>query len=236
MRISIIIPAKDEEKRLPAFLSEVIQYCLRSQHRYEIIIVDDGSKDQTVRQAECFRSAFAALKVISLGKNYGKGYAVRQGMLTAQGDVALFLDADGSTKPLEIERNLDWLCKGYDVVIGSRVLQDETSKVNARIYRQWIGGIFNFLVSRSLIKGIKDTQCGFKMFKKEVIPQLFEPMKLSGFGFDLEILYLAQRMKLSVKEVPVSWSHVSGSKVHMIKDSLRMALNIWQIKRIHRFS
>lgn len=233
MKVSIVIPAKDEEKRLPAFLRMVIDYCRQASHASEIIVVDDGSQDKTAREALFFAGEFPALKVISLERNHGKGYAVKQGFKEASGDIQLFLDADGSTSPLEIARYLPLFHEGYDIVIGSRVLTDGISKVNARSYRRWMGSVFNWLVASLLIKGIKDTQCGFKMFKASVIPEIFGPMKLEGFGFDLEILYLAQQKRLRIKEVAVNWTHVEGSKVNLVKDSTKMFYNILQIRKWH---
>jgi len=234
-RISIIIPAKDEQERLPSFLKAVIEYCQKSSHTYEIVVVDDGSKDQTATAALIFQKEFPALKVISLERNHGKGYAVRQGFLAAQGEIVLFLDADGSTGVEEIERYLDCFDQGYDIVIGSRVLSDGQSHVHARIYRRCMGAVFNFLVSSILIKGIKDTQCGFKMFRSSNIPTLFSHLYLEGFGFDLEILYLAQKMNLRIKEVAVNWKHVEGSKINILRDSLRMFWNIIQIRYIFKY-
>ena len=233
MKISIIIPAKDEEKRLPRFLRNVVDYCRQSSHHYEITVVDDGSKDQTAQVALGFQKEFPSLKVIILGRNHGKGYAVKQGFMAAQGEIVLFLDADGSTGPQEIERHLHWFDEGYDIVIGSRVLTDGQTRVQALTYRKWMGGIFNFLVSSLLIKGIKDTQCGFKMFRASKVGALFTPVHLEGYGFDLEVLYLAQKMNFNIKEVAVNWSHVDGSKVSIIRDSLRMFINILQIKKWH---
>ncbi len=232
-RISIIIPAKDEEKRLPYFLKTVIDYCHQSSHKYEIIVVNDGSKDQTAARALSFQREFPSLKVLELDRNHGKGYAVKQGFFAASGEIVLFLDADGSTAPQEIERHLHWFEQGFDMVIGSRVITDGKSQVKALAYRKWMGSVFNFLVSSMLIQGIKDTQCGFKMFRASTIPSLFGDLHLEGFGFDLEVLYLAQKMNFRIKEVAVNWAHVEGSKVHMLKDSLRMFWNINQIKKWH---
>jgi dolichyl-phosphate beta-glucosyltransferase len=231
-KISIIIPAKDEQERLPPFLRAVVDYCHRSTHFYEIIVVDDGSKDQTANVSLSFQKEFPSLKVISLGSNHGKGYAVKQGFFAAQGDIVLFLDADGSTQPQEIERHLGLFEQGYDIVIGSRVLSDGKSQVKAKAYRRWMGAVFNFLVSRILIKGIKDSQCGFKMFRAPLIKGLFGRLHLEGYGFDLELLYLAQKMDLRIKEVAVNWSHVDGSKIDLFKDSLRMLWNIIEIRYI----
>ncbi len=234
--ISIVIPAKDEEKRLPRFLRQVVDHCQRSVHSYEIIVVDDGSKDRTAAAALDFQAEFPSIKVISLERNHGKGYAVKQGFFAASGEIALFLDADGSTGPEEIERNLGYFDSGFDIVIGSRVLSDGKSQVKAKFYRRMMGAVFNFFVAKLLIKGIKDTQCGFKMFRTSFIRDLFGPLHLEGFGFDLEVLYLAQRMGLRVKEVAVNWAHVDGSKVDLFKDSLGMFWNIIQIRFIFKYN
>ena len=232
-KISIIIPAKDEEKRLPRFLKTVVDYCRQSSHAYEIIVVDDGSRDQTATVAMSFQKDFPSLRVMSLERNHGKGYAVKQGFFAAQGQIVLFLDADGSTQPQEIEKNLGWFEEGYDIVIGSRVLNDGKSCVKTLAYRKWMGVVFNFLVSRLLIRGVKDTQCGFKMFRASIVPAIFGRLYLEGYGFDLELLFLAKKLDLRIKEIPVNWEHVGGSKVDIIKDSMRMFWNIIQIKNWH---
>jgi dolichyl-phosphate beta-glucosyltransferase len=232
--ISIVIPAKDEELRLPPFLQTLIAHCQASSFRYEIIVVDDGSTDKTASVVLSFKESFPGLTLLKLDRNHGKGYAVKQGLLAAGGNIALFMDADGSTGPGEIEKNLKFLSEGFDIVIGSRVLQSDSSKVKALLYRKSMGWVFNFLVSTFLIKGIKDTQCGFKMFRREIIRPLWENIRLQGFGFDLEVLFLAQQMNYKIKEVAINWKHVENSKVNLIKDSCRMMVNIFQIRSWYR--
>lgn len=232
--ISVIIPAKDEELRLPQFLQSLIAYCKKSTLHYEIIVVDDGSSDSTAQKTLELQALFPTLRLLSLGQNYGKGYAVKQGLLSSHGRIALFMDADGSTPANEIEKNLKFLKEGYDIVIGSRVLQDESSKVIATTHRKGIGFVFKFLVSTFLIKDIRDTQCGFKMFRHEIIRPLWDNIKIHDFGFDLEVLFLAQRMNYKIKEVPVNWKHVGNSKVNLIKDSWRMLVNIFQIRNWYK--
>lgn len=229
--ISIVIPAKDEEKRLPAFLEQVVAYCLNDPLSYEIIVVDDGSMDKTSEVAREFQKQFPQFSILSLKPNQGKGFAVKEGFLIAKGDIVLFLDADGSTAPEEIRKNLHYFDEGFDIVVGSRVLKEKGTSVQARVHRKTVGGFFNILRRIILMGEIRDTQCGFKMFKKETIEPLFSQMKITGFGFDMEILYLAMQKGYKIKETPVNWKHVTGSKVGIFKDSPQMLMNMFQIRR-----
>lgn len=232
--VSIVIPAFNEASRLPAFLTQVIAYCNRSKRTYEIIIVDDGSRDGTAQLSESHKGRFPLLQVIRNRRNRGKGYAVKRGLLRARGEICLFMDADGSVQPDEIEKNLPYLTeKGYDIFVGSRVLKGKGQVLKVRWHRKLIGSIFSFFVGRFLFKQIQDTQCGFKVFRSETVRPLFSRSYLRGFGFDIEILYLARKMGYRVKEGPVSWRHVSGSKVNLLTDSLRMFLNILQVRNWH---
>jgi len=232
--ISIVIPAYNEAKRLKSFLSRLISYCKIQKRIYEIIVVDDGSSDNTFEVSESFRQEFSNLHTIKIKGNRGKGYAVKAGFLKATGNLRLFLDADGSVGPEEIERNIRYILdEGYDIFIGSRVLKDEKQSLDIRWYRKIIGTIFNFLVQAFLFKKIKDTQCGFKIFKKDVVVPLFSRSYLEGFGFDIEILYLAYKMGYRVKEAPVSWHHAKGSKIDLFTDSVKMFFNILQVRNWH---
>jgi len=229
--ISIIIPAFNEAKELPLFLDKLISYCNKSENIYEIIVVDDGSNDKTLDIATSYRTQFSNLHTIEIGENKGKGHAVKRGILEATGEVGLFLDADGSVNPEEIEKNLSYIKKeGYDIFVGSRVLKNKEQILKIRWYRKLIGTIFNFLTRILLFNKVKDTQCGFKMFKGECIKPLFSKVRLGGFGFDLEALYLAYKMGYKIKEGPVSWHHVDGSKVNLFTDSIKIFFNIFQIK------
>lgn len=234
MDVSIVIPAFNEAHRLPSFLNEVVAFCRKSHRTFEIIIVDDGSKDNTLSTAESFRTQFPTLHTIRLKRNRGKGYAVRQGLLKASGNVCLFMDADGSVHPDEIQKNIHSITEdGYDIFVGSRVLRGEGQLLKVRWYRKVPGIIFNFLVRALLFKEVQDTQCGFKMFRREVAGSLFSRGYLSGFGFDVEILYMAHRMGYKIKEGPVSWHHVRGSKFSFPKHSWEMFLNLFQIRFWH---
>lgn len=232
--VSIVIPAFNEAKHLPLFLECVITYCKNSKMAFEIIVVDDGSFDNTCEIAASYKNNFSNLDVIRTRKNRGKGYAVRRGLFKARGDICVFMDADGSVQPMEIGRNLRYLqTEGYDIFVGSRALKHKNGILRARWHRKFIGKIFAFFVRIFLLKDIKDTQCGFKMFKMEVIYPLFSKCRLRGFGFDMEILYLARKMGYRIVEGPVSWHHVKGSKVNLLRDSFKMFINIFQIKIWH---
>jgi len=233
MDISIIIPAKDEASRLPVFLPSVIEFCRNGEMDCEIIVVDDGSTDGTSASAQGFQGQWPDLKVIRLERNRGKGFAVKRGFEEARGDILLFMDADGSTPVEEIGRNAHWLKEGYDIVIGSRVIREPGVSVQARLHRKCMGALFNTLVHTFLIKDIKDTQCGFKMFRRAIARPLFAHMQIDGFGFDLEILYLARKMGYKIKETAVNWRHVEGGKVNLFTDPARMLSNIFQIRSMH---
>jgi len=231
--ISIIIPAYNESKRLPKFLQQVIAYCQKDTKKYEIIVVDDGSSDATFSIAESYKKSFADLRVIKNIRNSGKGHSVKTGLFSAIGDIRVFLDADGSTQPDEIARNTHYFDEGYDIVVGSRVLRNAPQVVKTRWHRRFMGKIFNYFIRVFLFTDIKDTQCGFKMFKKEVVKPLFSRIYLRGFGFDIELLYLAFKMGYKVIEKPVTWHHVTGSKINILMDSLKMLINIFQVRNWH---
>lgn len=232
--ISIVIPAYNEARRLPAYLDRVMAYCSESPRTYEIIVVDDGSSDKTIEVIDPLKARFEDFSLITSSRNRGKGHAVRRGFLKAQGEVCVFLDADGSVLPEEIEKNIHHILeKNYDILIGSRALRGEGQVLKIRWHRKFMGKVFNFFVHAFLFKKIEDPQCGFKMFKKSIVESLFARSHLQGFGFDIEILYLAHKMGYKVKEVPISWHHVDGSKVNIFTDSVKMFFNILQVRNWH---
>lgn len=229
--LSIIIPAFDEAKRLEPFLRRIMAYGARSPHTTEVVVVDDGSRDGTAEVAASCAGGPVPLAVIRLARNRGKGYALKQGVLQARGEVCVFLDADGSVEPTEIDANLHYVREGgYQAFVGSRVLRDARQVLVTRWYRRLIGSVFNALVHTLLFRDIQDTQCGFKMFHREVARTLFARCVVPGYGFDVEMLYRARQLGYRIKEGPVSWRHVPGSKVNLVTDSLRMCVDILQVK------
>lgn len=231
--VSIIIPAKNEAKRLPKFFHEIIDFISSSQLTYEIIIVDDGSTDKTYEVARDLCLTHSNARVIKFKRNRGKGAAVKCGLCRAKGKIVSFMDADGSTPAYEIERNIHYFQQGYHMVIGSRSLSQGPRKVEAKFYRKLMGFVFSSWVHALLKMEFKDTQCGFKMFRREVVRPIFSKVKIKGFGFDMEMLFVACKIGCRIKEASVDWHHVDASKVNLITDSSRMFVNVWQISRWH---
>ena len=232
--LSIIIPAYNEKNRLPRTILETIKWCKSHCPHYEILVVDDGSTDETREICSLFSEYDNNLRFIA-NPHLGKGAAVRSGMLNAAGAHVLFMDADGATPLDEISKLRAKLDEGYPVVIGSRVAQalGETVVVTS-LHRKLIGRTFAALVNLFGVKGIGDTQCGFKMFQAGVVKDIFSRQKLNGFAFDVEILFLARRLRLEIAEVPVNWENKDGSKVNLVFDSMKMLRDILKLKVLHR--
>jgi dolichyl-phosphate beta-glucosyltransferase len=229
--LSLIIPAFNEEARIGPTLGACLEYCHRTARRVEVIVVDDGSLDRTSTVVNSFASSHPEVRLIRLAENQGKGQAVRSGVVNAQGTRILFADADGATPISELESLEAALDGGADVAIGSRALQDHSVKINARWYRRAIGRIFHGLVELLTVPGVKDTQCGFKLFRGTVAHDLFSRMRVRGFSFDVEVLMMAQRGGYRIAEVPVNWTHQPGSKVNLVTDSARMLRDLFVIRR-----
>lgn len=234
MDLSIIIPAYNEEKRIEKTIQNIVSYLSKKfADNYEIIIVDDRSKDKTVEIVKKLSRENEKIKIMVNEENYGKGYSVKKGMLNAQGKYLLFSDADLSTPIEELDKLLFWIEKGYDIAIGSRSLKDSQVIVHQPFYREMMGKIFNKLVKIWCLSDFVDTQCGFKLFNKEVAKKIFTQTKINRFTFDVEILYLAKRNGLRVKEIPVRWINSPASRVNPIFDSLKMLIDLLQIRFLH---
>jgi len=228
--ISIVIPAFNEEKRILPTLELVDNYLSRQDYKSEIIVVDDGSSDNTVDIVKAFIQDNKSINILLNGKNRGKGFSVKNGILSAKGEYIFFTDADLSTPIEEIEKCLPFLKQENDIVIGSRGLVDSEIVVHQPWYRELMGKTFNVFVSSILMKGITDTQCGFKGFKKETVKPIFDNCLVEGFSFDVEIIYLAKKNGFIIKEIPVKWTNSELSKVSPLKHSIQMFVDLIKIK------
>lgn len=229
LNLSIVIPCYNEEYRLPATLQSIHDYLIENDLSAEIIIVDDGSTDRTVGVAKKFQDILPDLWILHFAKNQGKGFAVKQGMLAAQGDAVLFMDADNATKLSEIEKLWPYL-GNHDVVIGSRAQTDSELAKKQPWYRRLLGRAGNLLIQSALVPGINDTQCGFKLFRKQAINAVFGRQQTMGYGSDIEILTIAQRLGYRVKEVGITWRDAKGSKVRPMRDAWRTLIEVLRIK------
>lgn len=228
--LSLIIPCYDEEKLIEDTLDTVTAYLAKSGYSHEIIVVDDGSRDNTVGIVERFAEKHPVVKLLENGRNRGKGFSVRTGVLRASGELVCFSDADLSTPIEELEKLQHWLRRGFDVAIGSRSLKDSEVELHQPWWREMMGRTFNLFVRIMAVSGIKDTQCGFKCFRGPVAAELFSRQVLDGFSFDVESLFLARKLGYSVKEVPVRWINRAESKVNPITSSLEMLRDLFRIR------
>ena len=229
--LSIIIPAFNEEGRLPETVEAIRAWLIARRVSAEVLIVDDGSTDGTAALVATYHERYPFVRLLSNGRNRGKGFSVRHGMREARGEFALFSDADLSAPIEEADKLLEALRNGgYDVAIGSRALDRRLIQVHQSAAREVAGIIFNFLVRSLTGLPFSDTQCGFKAFRRERASIIFQQQRSEGFGFDPEILFLAQRHGLSAKEIPVRWSNDPASKVHVTRDSIRMVAELFRIR------
>ncbi len=225
--ISVVIPAYDEELHIGSTILSITEYAEAKGWQYEIIVVDDASSDNTVSEAE---RAGETVRVLKNGVNRGKGYSVRRGMLASRGDFALFSDADLSTPIYELDRFLDEARKGYDVVIGSRALANSKIEVHQPIYRELMGKAFNLILRSLELSHFRDTQCGFKLFSRRAVQAIFPLAKTNRFAFDVEVLLIAQRRRLKIKELPVHWRDSAPSRVSLVQDPLRMFFDVVKLR------
>jgi|SRR5690349_2787807 glycosyltransferase involved in cell wall biosynthesis len=232
--LSVVIPAYNEAVRLGKSLTAVVNYLRQSAPDAEVIVVDDGSTDHTAVLAREVLNGAGSLRtsVISYKSNLGKGRAVRLGLLAARGEVALFSDADLSTPITEAPKLVDPIVNGqFDVTFGSRALDRELIGVHQPWRREQGGRVFNLAVRLATGLPFWDTQCGFKAFRMSVCRPLVEAATVDRFGFDVELLYLAYRAGLRLKEVAVRWDHNEGSKISLMSDSFRMLSEVGLIRQ-----
>jgi len=222
--LSVVIPAYNEEHRLGPTLARIEQYLSAQGYAFEVLVVDNASKDRT---AEVAREA--GVEVIAEPRR-GKGAAVKTGMLAARGEYVLFSDADLSTPIEEVEKLLAELRAGADVAIASRGLPESNLVKRQPWYREFVGRAGNVLVRMMVVRGIADTQCGFKLFPREIARRVFPAQRLTGAAFDVEILFIAQRAGWKIAEVPVTWIDSPDTRFSRVRDSLDALKDLFRIR------
>ncbi len=227
---SIVIPAYNESARLGATLEKVLAYIRTEGWDAEVIVVNDGSRDNTAEIVQTFAKNAPVLRLVENRGNRGKGYSVSNGMLHARGRVVLFTDADLSSPIEEAPKLFAALEAGADIAIGSRWLRVETQTQRQPLHRQLFGRLFNLALRLTLGLHFADTQCGFKAFKQPAVQAIFPLQKIERWGFDPEILFLARKLKFEVKEVPVVWAHRDGTSINPLVDGSRMVLEMLHIR------
>ncbi len=222
VELSVVVPAYNEESRITVTLIRTLDYLRTHQPSFEVIVVDDGSRDETVSVVEDLARTEPLLRAMRLPENRGKGAAVRTGVLASKGRYVLFMDADLATPIEEVDKLLRHARGGADVVIGSRGLAASDIRQRQPLPRELMGRTFNVIVRTLLLGGFRDTQCGFKLFTRAAADDLFSRQTLDGFAFDVEVLLLAKERGYDVREVPVVWYHAPNSKVSPVTDAARM--------------
>ncbi len=218
--ISIVVPAFNEERRIERTVRAIFDYMVMNHGIYEVIIADDGSLDATGEIVARLQREVLPIKFLRSERNRGKGNAVRRGVVASTGDLVLVTDADLSTPIEELEKLLERVQEGADIAIGSRGLRDSQLGVRQPFYHELLGRIFNLLVQWTILPGIWDTQCGFKLFRGPLARKLFARATIDGFAFDVEVLGLAAWVSCKLAEVPVRWSHVAnGNKLRLARDA-----------------
>jgi dolichyl-phosphate beta-glucosyltransferase len=227
---SIIIPAYNESARLGATLDRVLNYVSSEQWDAEIIVVNDGSRDNTADLVRQYATTNPHLRLLHNPGNRGKGYSVRNGMLNASGEILLFSDADLSAPIEEAPKVFEAIHAGADVAIGSRWLRPELQTQRQSLLRQFYGRAFNVALRVVLGLNIKDTQCGFKAFTRSAARKIFPQQQIERWGFDPELLYLARKSGMKIAEVPVAWAHVEGTRISPLRDGLRMFGEVLKVR------
>ena len=227
--LSIIIPAHNEESRLPDTLSKVFAFLERQTYQAEVVIVENGSSDRTAQVVEAMVSNHPNLRLLR-ERARGKGLAVRRGMLEATGAYRFICDADLSMPIEEVNRFLPPTLENVDIAIASREARGAI-RYGEPFYRHWFGRVFNLLVRVLAVPGFHDTQCGFKCLRADVARDLFRVQRLDGWTFDVELLFIALKRGYRVVEVPIPWYYTSGSRVSLIRDSLAMLNDLFIIRR-----
>ena len=228
--ISIVIPAYNEAERLRPTLDRILTFAKQSGWNAEIIVVDDGSRDETAEIVRNYARQSPLIRLVDNFVNRGKGYSVRNGVLHAKGEFILFTDADMSSPIEEAPKLLQALADGADIAIGSRWAKSELQTRRQSLARQFLGRVFNVLLRMILRLDFKDTQCGFKAFRHEAAKAVFPLQRIEGWGFDPEVLFLAHKLGFSIVEVPVRWGHDTRTRINPVLDGARMVSDMLLIR------
>ncbi len=228
--LSVVIPAYNEEERIGPTLEQMASYLDQQPYSWDMLVVSDGSKDKTEAIAKDFAKNRSNVEVIAYSPNRGKGNAVRVGMLAAKGERVLFMDADLATPPEETAKVMSHLDQGAKIAIGSRPLKESKLEVHQPFYREAFGRMSNLIVQAVGVRGIKDTQCGFKLFTNDSAQQIFKRCKMTGFSFDMEVLMIARDLDLRIDEVPIRWADQKGSKVVLWRDAPKVLIDLFRMR------
>jgi len=228
--ISLVVPAYNEGSYIGETITSMNSFLSKEFPSFEIIVVDDGSSDNTGDILIELSKKISGLRIITNAKNMGKGHSVQRGVLSAKGKYIVFSDSDLSVPIEELGKFLNCLKEGSDIAIGSRALKGSNIIKEQSFLRKNMGRTFNLLIRLFLFGGIVDTQCGFKAFKSKAAKTLFNLQRVKGFCFDAEILYIAKKLKYKIQEIPIKWVNRPDSRVSMIKNSTLMFLDIFRIK------
>lgn len=226
--LSIVIPAHNEENRLPPSLAKIDAFLKMQPFEAEIVIVENGSHDRTTEVAQAFAADHPYVRVMNVTTR-GKGLAVKAGMLAATGEYRFICDTDLSMPIEEIVKFLPPFSDGYDVSIGTREGQG-AQRIGEPEYRHLMGRINNLIIKVTAVRGFEDTQCGFKMFSARAAEDLFNVQQMTGIGFDIEILFIAKRRGYKIREVPITWYFDADSRMKLVQDSLKLLTEIWDIQ------
>jgi glycosyltransferase involved in cell wall biosynthesis len=229
-QLSIVIPAYNESARIEDALERVMSCIAKQEWDAEVLVVDDGSKDDTAAIVQRWMTEYPRLHLIQNPGNKGKGYSVRNGLLQAAGDIVMFTDADLSAPMEEAERLIAALADGADVAIGSRWMDRTRQTIHQPLYRQFFGRCFNWITRTVMGLPYKDTQCGFKAFKRPAAQVIFRLQTIERWGFDPEILFIARKLRYVVREVPVTWGHDERSRMSYLKDGMKMLEDMARIR------